>query len=155
MRAQKVLARDFQFYFSDLDNIVLVECGEDESVTIRASKNNVSEQRKISFIRKLAAEGFVPDEYQWFSGATDGSNGVLWIKDYSWLKTHQPSKRRANRVVARLLLASCIFLVSIIRVLIVSNENDAAAKIKTKGQVMVAEVDHAEAQKALPASLVP
>ena len=76
MRKQKVLAKDFQFYFADLDNIILVECHEDETVTVRASKNNVPEPRKLLFIHKLAAEGFIPDNYQWFSGPTDGFNNV-------------------------------------------------------------------------------
>jgi hypothetical protein len=120
MRAQKVLAKDFQFYFADLDNIILVESHEDEAVTIRASKNNVPEGRKIFFIRKLAAEGFIPDHYQWFSGSTDGLTGVLWVKDYSWLKTHQVSKGRANRFMCRSLVASCILLVAMLRVLAVS-----------------------------------
>ena len=146
MRAQKVLARDFQFYFPDLDNIVLVECGEDESVTVRVTKNNVSERRKISFIRKLAVEGFIPDEYQWFSGSTDGSNGVLWIKDYSWLKSHQPSNRRANRFMRQLLVASCILWVAMMRVLLVSNHDEAVAKTKVKAQGAVAMVDQAEAR---------
>jgi hypothetical protein len=127
MRAQKVLAREFQFYFSDLDNIVLVECHEDERVTVRASKNNVPEERKIFFIRKLAAEGFIPDSYQWFSGSTDGSNGVLWIKDYSWLKTHQPSNRQATRVMCRLFVGACVLLACMFRVLIVSPNNSTVA----------------------------
>ena len=154
MQAQKVLPKDFQFYFSDLDNIILVECGEDESVTIRASKNNVPEQRKISFIRRLAVEGFIPDDYQWFSGSTDGSNGVRWIKDYSWLKTHQPSNRRANRLMRRLLVASCVLWVSIMRVLLVSNHDEDAAKAKAKIQGAMAMMDQAQAHKAPPASLV-
>jgi hypothetical protein len=152
MRAQKVLARDFQFYFSDLDNIILVECGGDESVTVRASRNNVSEQRKISFIRKLAAEGFIPDDYQWFSGSTDGSNGLLWITDYSWLKTHQPSRKFANRFMGRLLVAACVVLVAMIRVLIVSHDIHNTAQMNKIPGVMAENQDAA----GLPdGSLVP
>jgi hypothetical protein len=128
MRKQKVLAKDFQFYFPELDNIVLVECHEDETVTIRASKNNVPEERKIIFIRKLAAEGFIPDNYQWFSGSTDGFNGVLWEKDYSWLKIRRIPKDRANRFMARLLVASCILLIATMRVLIISSLPGAVSK---------------------------
>jgi hypothetical protein len=133
MRAQKVLARDFQFYFADLDNIILVECHEDESVTIRASKNNVPDERKISFIRKLAAEGFIPDDYQWFSGPTDGSNGLRWIKDYSWLKqTQKSANRRSNRAMAKILTAACVLWLAMMRILLVSNDQSTRAQVSTK-----------------------
>lgn len=121
MRAQKVLARDFQFYFPDLDNIILVQSHEDESVTIRASKDNCSEDRKIFFIRKLAAEGFIPDQYQWFTGSTDASNGVLWIKDFSWLRRRPVVDRQTNRFMVRLLVAGSILLAAMLRVLLVSH----------------------------------
>ena len=133
MRAQKVLAKDFQFYFPDLDNIILVETQEDESVTIRVTRDNCSERRKIFFIRKLAAEGFIPDQYQWFSGATDGSSGVLWIKDYSWLKRWPVVTRTSNRFMRRLLVAACIFWIAIMRVLFVSNQPERARDPKNMG----------------------
>jgi len=126
MRAQKDLAKDFQFYLSDLDNIILVECHEDETVTIRATKNNCSQERQISFIRKLAAEAFLPDEYQWFSGATDGSNGVRWIKDLSWLKTRPPARKQANRFMKQMFVAACVLWIAMMRVLLVSHDHEAA-----------------------------
>jgi hypothetical protein len=129
MRAQKVLAKDFQFYISDLDNIVLVECHEDETVTVRATKNNCPQERQISFIRKLAAEGFLPDEYQWFSGATDGSNGVRWIKDLSWLKIEPAVKKHSHRFMKRLFLAACVLWIAMMRILLVSHDDKAAAKL--------------------------
>lgn len=157
MRAQKVLARDFQFYFPDLDNIILVECHEDETVTVRASKNNVPEERKINFIRQLAAEGFIPDNYQWFSGSTDGSNGVQWIKDYSWLKTHTPSNRRTNRWMGGLLLAGGILWIAMMRVLLVSNSNNIAEKSPPKAPALVAVASPSAARTTpnTPESLVP
>jgi len=138
MRAQKVLARDFQFYFADLDNIILVECNEDESVTIRASKNNVPDERKTSFIHKLAAEGFIPDSYQWFSGPTDGSNGLLWIKDYSWLKqTQKTSNRISNRAMGKMLATACILWLTMMRVLLVSNNHPSTAQATAKSPRMM------------------
>ncbi|HWD93420.1 MAG TPA: hypothetical protein VG938_13845 [Verrucomicrobiae bacterium] len=153
MRAQKVLARDFQFYFSDLDNIVLVECREDESVIIRATKNNVSDQRKTSFIRKLAAEGFIPDQYQWFSGSTGGSDGVLWIKDYSWLAAHRPSRKSANRFVGRLVAAASVLLICMMRVLVVSHHSPATVAQKTSP--VIAASGAPIALQPRPESLVP
>jgi hypothetical protein len=138
MRAQKVLARDFQFYFADLDNIILVECHEDETVTVRASKNNVPDERKISFIRKLAAEGFIPDDYQWFAGPTDGSNGLRWIKDYSWLEqTQKSANRRSNRAMAKILTAACVLWVAMMRILLVSNSPSTDAHASTKPSRMM------------------
>jgi len=128
MRAQKVLAREFQFYLSDLDNVLLVESHADESVTIRATRNNVSDQRKIFFIRKLAAEGFIPGNYEWFSGPTDGSGSVLWIKDLSWVeKTTVAVKKKSNRFMARLLIAASVVWLIMMRVLLVSNHPQTPA----------------------------
>ena len=129
MRAQRVLAREFQFYFSDLDNIVLVESHADESVTIRVTKNNVSDQRKNFFIRRLAAEGFIPEYYEWFSGPTDGSGNVLWMKDLSWVeKTTVAVKKNSNRFMTRLLIVSGLVWLAMMRVLLVSNHPQTAAK---------------------------
>lgn len=130
MRAQRVLAREFQFYFSDLDNIVLVESHADESVTVRATKNNVSDQRKVFFIRKLAAEGFIPENYEWFSGPTDGSNGVTWMKDLSWVqKTTVAVQKKSNRFMVRLLIVACVIWITMLRVLLVSNHPQTVAKV--------------------------
>lgn len=138
MRAQKVLARDFQFYFPDLDNIILVECHEDGNVTVRASKNNVPDERKVFFIRKLAAEGFIPDNYQWFSGIMDGSNGLRWIKDYSWLKKNQKAVvRKSNRAMGKMLVAACVLWVVMIRILLVSNHPQIAAKPPPKAPARI------------------
>jgi hypothetical protein len=129
MRAQKVLAREFQFYFSDLDNIVLVESHEDQNVTIRVTKNNVPEQRKIAFIRQLAAEGFIPGHYEWFSGPTDGSNGVLWMKDLSWVqKTTVALSKKSDRFMKRLLVFACVSWLAMMRVLLASSHPQAVAK---------------------------
>ena len=128
MREQKVLAKEFEFYFPDLDNNVLVESHEDESVTIRSTRNNFSEKRKMLFIRELAAEGFIPDSYQWFSDSASGYHQVTWIKDYSWLKLHPAVTRRANRFMRWLLVASCILLFAMMRVLIVSDSPHSVSK---------------------------
>src|SRR5436305_471853 len=106
MRAQKVSQKGFDFYFPSLDNMVLVECDEDGTVTIRAARDNFSEQRKAHFIRQLAAEGFIPDMYQFFSGSASGYRGIRWIIDHSWLKIHPDVTRRANRFMRRALISA-------------------------------------------------
>jgi hypothetical protein len=128
MRAQKVLAGDFQFYFPDLDNIILVESHEDESVTIRATKNNCPEERKLFFIQKLAAEGFIPDHYQWYSRCTDGSSGVLWIKDYSWLTRRPVAAPQTRRFMWKLFCAVGVLWIAMMRVVLVSDQPQPAIK---------------------------
>jgi uncharacterized pyridoxamine 5'-phosphate oxidase family protein len=131
MREQKILTKDFEFYFPDLDNMVLVESLEDGNVRVRFTKNNLSEKRKVFFIRELAAEGFIPDNYQWFSGSTIGSASVTWVKDYSWVKVPAAVTRRTNRVMRLLLVASCILWLAMMRVLIVSSRPQPAANPPT------------------------
>ena len=121
MREQKVLPKEFEFYFPDIDNLVLVQCEEDGSVTIRSTKDNISEKRKMFFIHELAAEGFIPDHYQWFSGSTMGSMSVHWIKDCSWVKIPEKVTRRSNHFMSLLLAGACLFWVAMMRVVIVSN----------------------------------
>lgn len=128
MRSQKVRSKEFQFYFPDLDNIVLVNCHTDGTVTVRVTKGNFTEERKLTFIRRLAAEGFIPDEYQQFSGSVDESNGIRWIKDLSWLKISPAVTHRCNRFMGKLLLAAVLILIAMIRVLLVSHPTAAAGK---------------------------
>jgi len=83
--------RSFDFYFPDVDTQVLVEESEDE-VVVRATRNTFSERRKIFFLRELAAEGFISENYQKFSGfASQAWLRVRWLIDNSWLK---PNKGR-------------------------------------------------------------
>jgi hypothetical protein len=104
MRAQLNSPESFEFYFPELDNLVLVE-NHAEGVVIRATRANFSERRKIFFIRELAAEGYIPDWYQWFStNAGDIGLGVRWVVDYSWLKIDPRLTRQVTKFMRRLLL---------------------------------------------------
>jgi hypothetical protein len=108
MRGQKVLAKQFEFYFADLDNSILVENTESGTVIIRAVRDNVSEERKAFFIRQLATEGFIPDMFQWFHGATGEACGVRWVVDHSWLKIPLVVKRRAATFICGLMIFCCL-----------------------------------------------
>lgn len=155
MRKQKFLAKEFEFYFSDLDNLVLVECLDDGTVRIRQTRDNISEKRKKLFIRELAAEGFIPDEYQWFSGMTD-STDVQWLKDLSWLKTHYPSRSQTNRTMVTLLVAGCILWMAMMRILLVSNHN-TAAEFPVGNSLIVSQAtpSPADLTQVAPAHLLP
>ncbi|HZZ17788.1 MAG TPA: hypothetical protein VFE25_00370 [Opitutaceae bacterium] len=74
--------RRFQFRFPRLDMDLQVEV-VDEVVTVRASRNAFNAQRKDSFIRELASEGFIPESNLWRS--LTGGRGIKWIIDRSWM----------------------------------------------------------------------
>jgi hypothetical protein len=109
MKTSLTKPRCHEFSFPYLDALVLVEVHGD-SVEIRATRNTFSEQRKISFIRELAAEGFIDDSFQWFSLAgSDSYLGVRWRVDFSWLELPKIIIARARRFMMRLLLGGFLF----------------------------------------------
>jgi hypothetical protein len=111
----KINGPRYQFYFSEIDVHVLVE-NDSEGVVVRASSRNVSERRKAFFIRYLAVEGHIPDQYQWFAGTpSDRFSHVRWIVDVSWLTIPPAVTRRTTRFMRRLFIgASLGWLASVI-----------------------------------------
>jgi len=106
-----------EFYFPDLDNLILVEnCPN--GVVIHATRDNFSEPRKAFFIRELAAEGFIPDSCIWFSSSSaDAYLGVRWVIDRSWVGLHRKVTNRTNRLMRRLLLGAGLFWVGLMSLL--------------------------------------
>jgi hypothetical protein len=93
----------YQFYFADLDTLVLVESSPDE-VIIRATRHTFSERRKDTFIHALAAEGFIPESYAWASaGGPHGLGGIRWLVDLGWLKDTLPDPGHSRRFMWKLL----------------------------------------------------
>jgi len=155
MREQKVLAKEFEFYFSDLDNIILVECLDEENVRIRFTKNNLSEKRKVAFVHRLAAEGFIPDHFQWYSGGTYGSLSVQWLHDCSWVKLPEKVIRRSNRFMKLLLAGACLFWIAMMRVVIVSPVHPEASARTPATLALCSEPQPAATEKNGSDSLVP
>jgi hypothetical protein len=109
MKTQKDHSTQYEFYVRDLDNLILVEISSD-GVIIRAARDNFSERRRRNFIRHLAAEGFIPDECQWFdTSGLMGGRGVRWIIDHSWIRVPEEAKREAGRFMRRLLIGTVAF----------------------------------------------
>jgi hypothetical protein len=119
MRGQKVLAKRFEFYFADLDNSILVERTDYGTIVIHALRDNVSEERKAHFIRQLAAEGFIPDQFQWFNGAITDSCGLYWVVDHSWMMIHPEVKRRTAKIMRWLLLSGLLLWIVLMSCVIV------------------------------------
>ena len=102
----KTFAREskcYDYYFAHLDTLVRVEPVAD-AVIILATRDTFSVSRKESFIREIAAEGFIDETFQWFSFA-DGyaERRVRWLVGFSWLKIDPALTAATSRFVLRLL----------------------------------------------------
>jgi len=106
--------RQTEFYHAFPDNLILVENQED-GVLIRAARDNFSERRKALLIRELAAEGFIPDQYQFFTD-TDGCSffGVRWIIDTSWIGVPPEVIRTSHRRTWILFLCALALLIVVL-----------------------------------------
>lgn len=98
----------FKFKFPGLDTLVKVQnlAGK---VVIRATRNSFSQARKISFIHELAAEGFIPDNFRWYSDETMGF-ALDWIIDRP-LCVPESAIRTADRFMFKLLAGGAILFV--------------------------------------------
>jgi hypothetical protein len=77
-RTMDTTVHRFDFNFSRLDTLVMVEKRGD-GIVIHATRDTFSPERKENFIRALAAEGFIPDDFRWFSMARwPDSRQVCW-----------------------------------------------------------------------------
>jgi hypothetical protein len=55
-----------------------------DCVVVRSARRNLSANEKSSFIRYLAAEGFIPDRYQWLGNPdAEFHSGLKWAADAS------------------------------------------------------------------------
>ncbi len=99
----------YEFYFPQVDTLARVENAAG-TVIIRTSRDTFSERRKACFVRELAAEGFIPDSYQWFSSSgADSFLGVRWLVDISWLQLPAAVLTGAKRFMQRLLAGTALF----------------------------------------------
>ena len=117
MNATSPEARVFEFYFPDVDTLVQVE-ELDGAVIIRATRDSFSERRKSFFVRELAAEGFIPDSYHWFSSDESPSfPGVRWRVDMSWVELPKAALAHARRFMLQLLAAGFLLWLILISAL--------------------------------------
>ena len=96
----------YDFFFGELDTLIRVEKFQGE-VVVRCTRESFSRRRREFFIRELAAEGFIPDQFHWELLAEDiGSRGVRWITDCSWVELPKALLARSRRFMIGLLTAS-------------------------------------------------
>ena len=111
----------YEFCFPSLDTLVQVEELND-AVIIRATRDIFSERRKALFIRELAAEGFISDTYEWFSGFGQWSSlRVRWLVDCSWLKPGKDAAMCTPHFMLRLIIFAITLWLAMICVLMISS----------------------------------
>ena len=105
MNAHAPEPRCYEFSFPRLDTAVEVETSS-AGVVVRASRNSFSEERKACFIRELAAEGFIADEYRWLSSG--GPGGVRWIVYPAQFMPGPACLAETRRLVQRMLFSATV-----------------------------------------------
>jgi hypothetical protein len=112
-------SRTMEFCIQRPYNLILVEERED-GITVRAAADDFNEQRKGAFIRELAAEGFIPDRYQWYCGSdSSGYSGVTWIIDRSWLaSTPALMRRKAAPWIAGMFAGACVMFLLLMSIIV-------------------------------------
>jgi hypothetical protein len=100
-----------EFCFPRLNTLVRVEVS-DGSVTIRATRDTFSPRRKDFFIRELAAEGFIPEQFQWSAPDDTGTSygRIRWLVDYTWLSLSEEDRARSRRMEFRFLSLAVLLL---------------------------------------------
>lgn len=93
----------YVFDFPPIDTVVAVEPSAN-GVIIRSSRNTFSAARKTCFIRELAAEGFIGEEYgsDWFSA----SGAVRWRVDAAGFMPDAACVARTRRFMLRLIFSA-------------------------------------------------
>jgi hypothetical protein len=115
MRTGNGVTGRFEFCFPRMDTLVLVEVTEGD-VTIRATRDSFSPQRKARFVRELVSEGFIPEEYRWLPVGEPQSyqRGVRWVVDFSWLGIDEEMMARMRRKTAVFLGMALVFTVVLV-----------------------------------------
>lgn len=116
-------SQTFEFVHRRPDCVLKVE-NHQTGVRICATRDCFSARDKEFFVRHLAAEGFIPDRYRWFSGDSgDPSSGLDWcVEDCLNYSRAAVSQRRANAFMIRLLVCVSILWVVEIAFLILKNQ---------------------------------
>lgn len=89
------------------ENVILVENSED-SVAIHAARDNFSEGAKVCFIRYLAAEGFISDEFEDFRKSGWHGTSITWTVDQSWAKPGPAYLQRVDRFMIQLFASASV-----------------------------------------------
>jgi len=118
MKADAAEPRCHEFYFADLDTLVQVR-SSDDFVSVHATRDTFSTHRKESFVHELAAEGFIDDEFRWFSFADPFPvRHVRWLVDLSWLAISPGLTASTRRFMLRLLGGAALLWLALMTALL-------------------------------------
>src|SRR5215475_10740284 len=87
------------------ENLILVENSGD-GVVIRATRDNLSDRKKAWFIRYLAAEGFISDEFEHFRTVDWTGTSIRWVVDQSWTRREITHSQRVDRLMIQLFVSA-------------------------------------------------
>jgi hypothetical protein len=108
MRNHVVVSERIELCNARPENRLLIE-NHSASVIIRAAQDNFSPREKAFFIRYLAAEGYIPQSYEWFADSeTAHFSGLTWVVDPSWIKKPAPQGTALHQIL-RLVLYALVF----------------------------------------------
>jgi hypothetical protein len=112
----------YEFHFPHLSTVLVVEVRGDEAI-IHASRDSFSAQRKSSFIRELAAEGFIADEHRWYAldSYHSGHSGITWTVDQSWLRIDERALASTRSSMMKLVLVGTALLALMMGLLFTDN----------------------------------
>ena len=94
--------RSYIFDFPRLDTVVAVEAIAD-CVVIHVSRDTFSPARKACFLRELAAEGFIGEE---FAGNWPGAAPVRWLVDPAEFLPAAASRAQTRRFMLQLFVSA-------------------------------------------------
>ena len=106
MHARLIVYPPISFSTHNPRNLVVIE-REGERVLIRAAQDNFSARRKAFLIRQLAAEGYIPDQYERFTEDAP-VEGLTWVIDRSLLFIGAEATRRTRRIMRRVIAGGCL-----------------------------------------------
>jgi hypothetical protein len=97
------------------ENYLRVE-NKQNGVVIRMIQNNFTPARMSAFVRYLAAEGFIPEHYRWFSDPDSGSGlSVRWVHDSSWAEREcQAAQKQSDRICMKILVPLLVLSIVLI-----------------------------------------
>jgi hypothetical protein len=103
-----------ELFISHPEKRLLVQNRADQ-VVIRAPRNNFSPREKILTIHYLAAEGYIPERFQWLGDMeTAQFSGLTWIVE----NPHEPDSTHKREMVYQVLRV--IFLTGLVWLALIS-----------------------------------
>ena len=104
--ARPALYAPIQFSTHNPQNLIVVE-RDRHAVLVRAAQDNFSPRRKAFLIRQLAAEGYIPDQYEEYREYAP-VEGLTWVIDRSLLFIGPEARKRTRRTMQRVIAGGCL-----------------------------------------------